>query len=133
MVQLPGAFQARQCGAGVFRGRGDARGIGERFGANYMLEGSVRATAGGTRINARLIDVASGQYLWGHQYDVTAAEYGEIPDDIATLLAAGIDIVVGNLSPVFDTILEKAMGLCGAAFGEFFTLEGERFQLAGTR
>ena len=118
---------------GVFCTGSDARGIGERLGANYMLEGSVRAVASGTRINARLVDVASGKYLWAHQYDVTAAEAGEIQDNIASLLAAGIDIIVGNLSPVFGSILEKAMGLCEAGFGEFFTVDEGRFRLAGTR
>jgi TolB-like protein len=119
--------------SGVFRGGDDARGIGKRFGANYMLEGSARTTFNGTRINARLIDIASGKYLWGHQYDVDATDSSEIRDDIAAVLAAGVDIIVGNLSPVFDTVLEKAMALCGAASGEFFTVDGERFQLTGTR
>jgi two-component system, NtrC family, sensor kinase len=39
----------------------------------------------------------------------------------------------GNLTPVFDKVLERAVGLCGAAFGSMLLYDGEHFDTVAVR
>jgi adenylate cyclase len=72
----------------------DPRGIGQRLGIRYLLEGSVRLAAGRAWISARLIELPSGKHLWAHRYDRVVADAQLAQDEIANALAAAVDVVV---------------------------------------
>jgi adenylate cyclase len=47
----------------------DVRQIAHKLNVRYVLEGSVRREAKQVRINAQLIDAATGKHLWADRYD----------------------------------------------------------------
>ncbi|MGY8667763.1 winged helix-turn-helix domain-containing tetratricopeptide repeat protein [Bradyrhizobium sp. UFLA05-109] len=47
----------------------DIKQVGRELGVRYVLEGSVRKAAGKVRIIGRLIDAATGMYLWADRFE----------------------------------------------------------------
>jgi GAF domain-containing protein/very-short-patch-repair endonuclease len=70
------------------------------------------------------------------------AEIGQLREELsearaqhaaATEILQLINASPGDLMPVFDAILEKALGLCGAAFGQLWTHDGDAYYLVASR
>ena len=71
LSQIAGSFVISRNTAFTFKGKAaDARQIGRELGVRYVLEGSVRRIGGTVRVNAQLIDAATGAHLWAEQMDV---------------------------------------------------------------
>jgi serine/threonine protein kinase/Tfp pilus assembly protein PilF len=67
-----------------FKGRGiDPQAIGRDLNVRAVLTGRVMQSGGSLRIDAELVDVATGSRLWGAQYDRKSGDIFAIQDDIS--------------------------------------------------
>ncbi|MFQ5953819.1 MAG: winged helix-turn-helix domain-containing protein [Kiloniellales bacterium] len=67
------------------------RQVAEELGVRYLVEGSIRRAGGQIRVNAQLIDAASGGHLWAERYDGDETDLFTLQDrviaDIVSALA----------------------------------------------
>ena len=91
--RLPGTFVIARNTAFTYKGKPtDVKAIGKDLGVKYVLEGSVQPTATRIRVNAQLVDAASGAHLWAESFDEDRADLLQMEDDIVTRLARTLDL-----------------------------------------
>lgn len=67
----------------AYKGRSvDVRAIAAELGVRYVIEGSVRRAATRVRINAQLIDAATGNHIWAERYDRDLADIFVVQDEV---------------------------------------------------
>lgn len=107
LTQVPGIKVIARNSSFRYKGRAvDIRKVGEELGADFVVEGSVRRSAGAVRITAQLIDPRSDAHLWSKTYDraLTAENVFAIQDDIA---AAIVGTIAGAFGVLTQTALEE--------------------------
>jgi adenylate cyclase len=77
-------------------GSGDVRDIGNRLGAETVLEGSVRKSENRIRVTAQLISIADGYHVWSKSFDEELKDIFAIQDEIARCIAESL---METLSP----------------------------------
>jgi adenylate cyclase len=78
-----------------FKGRSeDLRTIGEKLGAVYVVEGSVRKAGTRVRVTAQLIDARAGTQLWADSYDREFGDILNLQDQIAAAIARALQLAV---------------------------------------
>jgi adenylate cyclase len=65
----------------------DAKEIGKELGVRYVLEGSVQRDQNRVRVNAQLIDAASGAHLWAERFEEDVADLFKLQDEVVARLA----------------------------------------------
>ncbi len=68
----------------------DVHAVGRTLGVHYMLEGSVRKAGNRVRINAQLIDVATGAHCWAERFDREMADIFVVQDQITGKIVGAI-------------------------------------------
>jgi len=71
--------------------------------AAYVVQGSVRRTAGRVRISVQLIDGVSCVQLWGDRYDREIGDIFEVQDELTRRIAASLGVKLQDVS------LQRAM------------------------
>jgi adenylate cyclase len=83
----------------VFRYKGrpaPPRQVAKDLGVRYVLEGSIRRAVNRVRINAQLIDAATGFHLWAQRYDRDLEDIFALQDEITRAIVAALEV---HLSP----------------------------------
>jgi TolB-like protein len=60
----------------------DVTDVGRRLGVRYVVEGSVRKVGNRVRVTVQLLEVASGNHLWGERYDRELEDIFLVQDEI---------------------------------------------------
>ena len=72
----------------TFKGKNvDAKEVGKELDVRYVLEGSVQRDGNRVRINAQLIDAATGAHLWADRFEEDLADLFKLQDQLVAQLA----------------------------------------------
>ncbi len=74
----------------------DARKIGVTLGVDFLIEGSVQVMGNRMRVNAQLIDAASGEHLWADRYDRATDDLFAVQDDLCDAILVETDVMISS-------------------------------------
>jgi adenylate cyclase len=93
LSRLPGSFVVSRTTAVSYRGKAmDVKQIGKELGVRYVLEGSAQKSGTRVRVDAQLINAATGAHLWADQFDADQTDLLAMQDEIVTHLARAIQV-----------------------------------------
>jgi len=96
--RIDGSFVIARNTAFTYKGKAvDAKQIGHELGVRYIVEGSVQRSANQMRVNAQLIDAASGSHLWAASFDRERGDLFAIEDEITKRIAYSLDSQLTNI------------------------------------
>ena len=93
LAKLSGLFVIARNSAFTYKGRAvRAQDVADELGVRYVLEGSVRRTAGKVRINAQLVDAATGDHVWAERYDRDQRDIFAVQDEVIGEITSALEV-----------------------------------------
>ena len=75
----------------TFKGRAvDIKEVGRTLGVRYVLEGSVRKSAGRVRIAGQLIDAVTGAHIWADRFERDLTDVFALQDELTVAVVSAI-------------------------------------------
>ena len=112
-----------------YKGRAaDPRDVGRDLGVGYVVDGSVRRSGDQIRINAQLIDTATGATRWAERFDRDAADVFAIEDEVI----GGIVKALGITPTAMETGMLTRLPTANLEAYDYF-LRGEQAARSGER
>jgi adenylate cyclase len=75
----------------TFKGKAvDVKEVGRRLGVRYVLEGSVRKSAGKVRIAGQLIDAVTGAHIWADRFERELTDVFALQDELTVAVVSAI-------------------------------------------
>jgi adenylate cyclase len=95
LSKFSGLFVVASNSAFTFKGKpAKVQDIGSELGVRYVLEGTVQKTPERLRINAQLIDAATGLHVWAERYDRETGDFFAVQDEIVQQIVTALALNV---------------------------------------
>ena len=93
LSKLSGLFVIARNSSFSFKGRNvDVAQVGRELGVAHVLEGSVRKAGNRVRINAQLIEAATGGHVWAERYDGNMDDIFAVQAEITDKIVAALQV-----------------------------------------
>jgi TolB-like protein/cytochrome c-type biogenesis protein CcmH/NrfG len=95
LSRIPDLFVIARNSAFTYKGKAvNVSEIVQDLGVRYLLEGSARRAGGRVRINAQLVDAASGDHLWADRFDRGLEDIFAVQDEVTGKI---VEALLGRL------------------------------------
>ena len=113
LTRLPGLIQVNDESPSLQLSKQmSAEELAQRFAVRYLLRGQVRKLGPKIRVNAELLEVSTGRFLWADKLDRELRDLGDffaLQDEITEELVAALDIklVSGEMARIIRNVLKN--------------------------